>query len=313
MAEVKMQSNPISLQPSPHLIRRNRIQFIATRFMLAATTFSILVTVGIVLSIFPTALRTLRNIGTEIIGTTWAPLFEPPQYGIIPLITGTFFVVTIGMLIAVPIGLAAAIYLSEYATFNLRRVVKPILEILAGIPTVVLGLFGLYVINPEFVERYWPIGEPLAYSAVGAGFVTGVLIVPIIASVADDALAAVPRAMREAAFALGATRREVATKVVFNAGLSGVVAALILGFARAFGETTIALMVAGSFPKLSANPGDPMMTMSAFIGFAGIGDAEVGSAAYNTIFLVGMILFLVTLIFNILGNRFIARFREAYE
>jgi len=313
MAEVKMQSNPISLQPSPHLRRRNRIQLIATRFMLVATTFSILVTVGIVLSIFPTALRTLRNIGSEIIGTTWAPLFEPPQYGIIPLITGTFFVVTIGMLIAVPIGLAAAIYLSEYATFNLRRVVKPILEILAGIPTVVLGLFGLYVINPEFVERYWPIGEPLAYSAVGAGFVTGVLIVPIIASVADDALSAVPRAMREAAFALGATRREVATKVVFNAGLSGVVAALILGFARAFGETTIALMVAGSFPKLSANPGDPMMTMSAFIGFAGIGDAEVGSAAYNTIFLVGMILFLVTLIFNILGNRFIARFREAYE
>ena len=313
MAEVKMQSNPISLQPSPHLRRRNRIQLIATRFMLVATTFSILVTVGIVLSIFPTALRTLRNIGSEIIGTTWAPLFEPPQYGIIPLITGTFFVVTIGMLIAVPIGLAAAIYLSEYATFNLRRVVKPILEILAGIPTVVLGLFGLYVINPEFVERYWPIGEPLAYSAVGAGFVTGVLIVPIIASVADDALSAVPRAMREAAFALGATRREVATKVVFNAGLSGVVAALILGFARAFGETTIALMVAGSFPKLSANPGDPMMTMSAFIGFAGIGDAEVGSPAYNTIFLVGMILFLVTLIFNILGNRFIARFREAYE
>jgi phosphate transport system permease protein len=168
-------------------------------------------------------------------------------------------------------------------------------------------------VNPDFVEKYWPIGEPLAYTAVGAGFVTGILIVPIIASVADDALSAVPRAMREAAYALGATRREVAVKVVFNAGLSGVVAALILAFARAFGETTIALMVAGSYPMLSANPGDPMMTLSAFIGFAGIGDAEVGSRAYNTIFLIGAMLFLVTLIFNIMGNKIISRYREAYE
>jgi phosphate transport system permease protein len=313
MAEVKASTQSVSLQPSPFLKRRLIAQMIARRTMQGATVVSIFVTVGIVLSLFPTAIETLRNIGSAIIGTTWAPLFEPPQFGAIPLVTGTFFVVVIGMLIAVPVGLAAAIFLSDYASFNVRRVVKPILEILAGIPTVVLGLFGLYVVNPEFVEKYWPIGEPIAYSAIGAGFMTGVLIVPIIASVADDALSAVPRAMREAAYALGATRREVATKVVFNAGLSGVVAALILGFARAFGETTIALMVAGSYPKLSANPGDPMMTMSAFIGFAGIGDAEVGSPAYNTIFLIGAILFLVTLIFNLIGNKFIARYREAYE
>jgi phosphate transport system permease protein len=313
MSQVKINRDSISLAPSPFLRRRLLIQNIATKIMLVATAISVLVTFGIVLSLFPTAFTTLKNIGASIIGTTWAPLFEPPQYGIIPLVTGTFFVVVIGMAIAIPLGLAAAIFLSDYASFNLRRLVKPILEILAGIPTVVLGLFGLYVVNPEFVERYWPIGEPIAYSALGAGFMTGILIIPIIASVADDALSAVPRAMREAAYALGATRREVATKVVFNAGLSGVVAALILAFARAFGETTIALMVAGSFPKLSANPGDPMMTMSAFIGFAGIGDAEVGSPAYNTIFLVGTILFLVTLIFNILGNRFIRRYREAYE
>lgn len=281
--------------------------------MQIATVMSIVVTVGIVASLFPIAIRTMINIGSRIIGTSWAPLFEPPEYGIIPLFTGTIFIVTIAMLVAVPIGLAAAIFLSDYASFDLRRIVKPILEVLAGIPTVVLGLFGLYVINPSYVEKYWPIGEPLAYSALGAGFVTGILIVPIIASVADDALSAVPRAMREAAYALGATRREVAAKVVFNAGLSGVVAALILAFARAFGETTIALMVAGSYPKLSGNPGDPMMTLSAFIGFAGIGDAEVGSNAYNTIFLIGAILFLITLIFNILGNKFIARYREAYE
>lgn len=303
----------VQLSPSPHLQRRLRSQAIAKIVMIAATTASIVVTVGIVASLLPAAFRTFLEIGGELIGITWAPTFSPPQYGIIPLLTGTLMIVSIAMLVAVPVGLAAAIFLSDYATFNLRRIVKPILEVLAGIPTVVLGLFGLYVVNPDFVEKYWPVGEPLAYTAVGAGFVTGILIVPIIASVADDALSAVPRSMREAAYALGATRREVATKVVFNAGLSGVVAALILAFARAFGETTIALMVSGSYPLLSANPGDPMMTLSAFIGFAGIGDLDASSTAYNTIFLIGAILFLVTLIFNIIGNKIISRYREAYE
>lgn len=306
-------SNVVSLAPSAHLKRRFRYQAIAVRLMGAATIVSVLVTVGIVLSLLPTTIELLSKIKTEVFGTVWAPLFTPPQYGILPLISGTFIIVLIAMVIAIPVGLASAIFLSDYATFNLRRIVKPILEILAGIPTVVLGLFGLYVVNPEFVEKYWPIGEPLAYTGLGAGFMTGILIIPIIASVADDALSAVPRAMREAAYALGATRREVATKVVINAGLSGVVASLILAFARAFGETTIALMVAGSYPKLTANPGDPMQTMASFIGFAGIGDAEVGSPAYNTIFMVGTLLFLVTLVLNIFGNRFIARFREEYE
>jgi phosphate transport system permease protein len=288
-------------------------QKIMVAVMVAATLVSIVVTVGIVVSLLPTTFKLLSEITTQLFGTVWAPLFTPPQFGILPLLTGTVMIVSIGMLIGVPFGLAAAIFLSDYATFNVRRIVKPILEILAGIPTVVLGLFGLYILNPELIEKYWPIGEPLAYTGIGAGIMTGILIIPIVASVADDALSSVPRAMREAAYALGATKREVAVKIVFTAGLSGVVAALILAFARAFGETTIALMVAGSYPKLTANPGDPMQTMASFIGFAGIGDAEVGSNAYNTIFLVGSLLFFVTLIFNILGNRFIARFREAYE
>jgi phosphate transport system permease protein len=281
--------------------------------MVAATTVTIVITVGIVLALIPTTVRLLSSITTQVFGTEWSPLFQPPAYGLLPLITGTLMVVSIAMLIGIPFGLASAIFLSDYATFNVRRIIKPILEILAGIPTVVLGLFGLYILNPELIERYWPIGEPGAYTAVGAGIMTGILIIPIIASVADDSLSSVPRAMREAAYALGATRREVAVKVVFKAGLSGVVAALILAFARAFGETTIALMVAGSYPKLSANPGDPMQTLSAYIGFAAIGDAEQGGNAYNTIFMVGTLLFLVTLILNIIGNRFIARFREAYE
>lgn len=281
--------------------------------MVIATSITIVITVGIVLALVPTTVRLLSSITTQVFGTIWAPLFEPPVYGLLPLITGTLTVVSIAMLLGIPLGLASAIFLSDYATFNVRRIVKPILEILAGIPTVVLGLFGLYILNPELIARYWPIGEPGAYTAVGAGIMTGILIIPIIASVADDSLSSVPRALREAAYALGATRREVAVKIVFKAGLSGVVAALILAFARAFGETTIALMVAGSYAKLTANPGDPMQTLSAFIGFAAIGDAEPGGNAYNTIFMVGTLLFLVTLILNIIGNRFIARFRETYE
>lgn len=281
--------------------------------MRMATVVTIAITVGIVASLVPPSLALLREIGTQIFGTQWAPLFIPPDFGLLPLITGTLVVVTIAMIVAIPFGLAAAIFLSDYASYNLRRIVKPIIEILAGIPTVVLGLFGLYVVNPKIVEKYWPFGESVGFSALGAGLMTGILILPIIASVADDALSSVPMAMREAAFALGATRREVATKVVFNAGLSGVVAALILAFARAFGETTVALMVAGSYAKLSLNPGDPMQTMSSFIGFAGIGDQPTDSTGFRTIFLVGSILFVVTLIFNIIGNRIIKRFREAYE
>lgn len=311
--ETGVNTRQVSLAPSAHLRRRMGYQKSMIAVMVAATLVSVFVTVGIVVSLLPTTFKLLSEITTQLFGTVWAPLFTPPQFGILPLITGTLMIVVIGMLIGVPFGLAAAIFLSDYATFNVRRIVKPILEILAGIPTVVLGLFGLYILNPELIEKYWPIGEPLAFTGIGAGIMTGILIIPIVASVADDALSSVPRAMREAAYALGATKREVAVKVVFTAGLSGVVAALILAFARAFGETTIALMVAGSYPKLTANPGDPMQTMASFIGFAGIGDAEVGSNAYNTIFLVGSLLFFTTLIFNILGNRFIARFREAYE
>lgn len=303
----------VSLTPSAHLRRRNFLQSIAVNIMRAGTLVTIVITLGIVLSLIPPTIELVGEITTQVFGTTWAPLFLPPEFGILPLITGTFVIVIIAMIVAIPFGLAAALFLSDYASYDVRRIVKPILEILAGIPTVVLGLFGLYVINPGLVEKYWPIGESVGYSALGAGLMTGILTLPIVASVADDALSSVPRAMREAGYALGATRREVATKVVFNAGISGVVAAVILAFARAFGETTVALMVAGSYPKLSLNPGDPMQTMASFIGFAGIGDQPTDSTGYKTIFLVGSILFLVTLIFNLLGNRIISRYREVYE
>lgn len=303
----------VTLMPSAHLRRRLLLQEIAVTVMRIGTFVTVLITAGIVLSLIPPTIELLSEIKTQVFGKTWAPLFIPPEFGLLPLLTGTFIIVLIAMLVAVPMGLAAAIFLSDYASFQVRRFVKPILEILAGIPTVVLGLFGLYVVNPGLVEKYWPIGDSVGYSALGAGLMTGILTLPIVASVADDALSSVPRSMREAGYALGATRREVATKIVFNAGISGVVAAVILAFARAFGETTVALMVAGSYPKLTLNPGDPMQSMASFIGFAGIGDQPTDSIGYKTIFFVGSILFIVTLIFNLIGNKIIKRYREVYE
>jgi phosphate transport system permease protein len=194
-----------------------------------------------------------------------------------------------------------------------RRVVKPILEILAGIPTVVFGFFGLYFVNPDVVGRFWPFGDVSAYTALGAGLVTGMLIVPTVASLSEDAMSAVPTGLREGAFALGATRREVCTGVVFRAALSGIIAAVVLAVARAIGETTIALMVAGSNPRLTSNPGEGVQTMAGFIGFAGIGDQPTGSTGYKTIFAVGLVLFGITLVLNMVSNAIVRRFREQYE
>jgi len=299
--------------PSSSLRRRYLYQLIAKLVMGLGTSISVVITFLLIFSIFPPTLRFLGEVGTQVFGTNWSPLFEPPSFGLLPLVLGTFMVVLIAVVVAVPVGLAAAVYMSEYASSGARRVVKPIIEILAGIPTVVLGLFGLYFVNPQIVQRFWPIGEPTAYTALGAGIVTGILIVPIVASLADDAMRSVPQGLREGAFALGATRREVSTKVVLGAALSGVMAAIILAISRAFGETTVALMVAGSYAQLTLNPGDAMQTMASFIGFAGIGDQPTDSTGYRTIFFVGTMLFVITWVLNVIAIRIIKRFREVYE
>ena len=279
----------------------------------SGAVFSVVVTFLIIFSLIPTTIRFLQEVGTKVFGTRWGPLFEPATFGLLPLIIGTMWVVIIAVIVAVPLGLAAAIYMSEYAAPTTRRIVKPIVEVLAGIPTVVLGLFGLYFVNPELVQKYWPIGEPTAYTTLGAGLVTGILILPIVATISDDAMRSVPGGLREAAFALGSTRSEVATKVVVGASLSGIMAAVILAVSRAFGETTVALMVAGSYAQLTLNPGNAMQTMASFIGFAGIGDQPVDSTGYRTIFFVGSMLFAITWILNIIALKVIKRFREVYE
>jgi phosphate transport system permease protein len=215
--------------------------------------------------------------------------------------------------VAIPIGLGVAVYLSEYAHRRVRSVIKPVLEILAGIPTVVLGFFGLFLVNPEIVRRFWPIGDVSTFSGLAAGLVVGILIIPTVASLAEDAMNAVPRGLREGGYALGSTRREVATSVVFPAALSGIVASIVLAASRAIGETTIVLLVAGSRPTLTWNPGEQMQSMASFIGFAGIGDQPTGSTGYLTIFAVGLVLFVITFLLNIISIRIVRRFREVYE
>jgi phosphate transport system permease protein len=286
------------------------------RLLLGAVAIvSVVVTLAIAVSLLRPTIEFFREVslGEFFSGTTWAPLFEPARFGVWPLVSGTAMVMGIAVIVSVPMGLGCAFYLSEYARPRARAIVKPVLEVLAGIPTVVFGFFALYFVNPEIVQRFWPVGTVGTYSALAAGLVVGLMILPTMASLAEDAMSAVPDSLRQGASALGATRREICTKVVFPAALSGIVAATVLAFSRAIGETTIVLLAAGSNPRLTSNPGEGVQTMSSFIGFAGIGDVPTGSIGYKTIFAVGTLLFLLTFALNALSMKIVRRFREQYE
>lgn len=303
------------LLPSGHLRRRLRVEKAVRAVLCTGAMVSVATTLAIAVSLLRPTIEFFADIpvGQFFSSTTWAPLFRPAQFGVWPLITGTFLVMGIAVLVAVPCGLGAAFYLSEYARPRTRAIVKPVLEILAGIPTVVFGFFALFFVNPEIVQRFWPFGDVGTFSALAAGLVVGIMILPTMASLSEDAMAAVPSALRDGALALGATRREVCTKVIFPAALSGIVAATVLAFSRAIGETTIVLLAAGSNPRFTFNPGEGVQTMSSFIGFAGIGDQPTGSTGYKTIFAVGTLLFVITFVLNFLSVRVVRRFREAYE
>jgi len=303
------------LLPSAHLRRRLRIERAVRGALFVGAMVSVATTVAIAFSLLEPTIEFFAEIpvGEFFSGTTWAPLFSPARFGVWPLITGTFLVMGIAVLVAVPCGLGAAFYLSEYARPRTRAVVKPVLEVLAGIPTVVFGFFALFFVNPQIVQRLWPFGEVGTFSALAAGLVVGIMILPTMASLSEDAMAAVPGSLRDGALALGATRREVCTKVMFPAALSGIVAATVLAFSRAIGETTIVLLAAGSNPRFTLNPGEGVQTMSSFIGFAGIGDQPTGSTGYKTIFAVGAVLFVITFVLNYLSVKVVRRFREAYE
>ncbi len=305
----------MSLQPAGRARRQLRIERIAKALLGTAAALTVLISVLIVLALFRPAINFFQDVSFKdfIGGIDWKPLFKPPRYGVWSIVTGTLWVATIALLVSVPLGLGAAFYLSEYAGERTRSIIKPILEILAGIPTVVFGFFALNFINPNLVQKLWPVGDVGTYSVLAAGLVTGIMILPTVASLSEDAMTAVPQALRQGAFALGSNRREVSTSVVFPAALSGIVAAIVLATARAIGETTIAVLAAGSRAQLTGNPGEEAQTMAGFIGFAGIGDQPTGSVGYQSIFAVGAMLFVVTMLLNIASIRIVRRFREVYE
>src|SRR5918995_581557 len=238
----------------------------------------------------------------------WAPAQD--LFGVLPLVAGSVNVVLWGMLFAIPIGLGAAIYLSEYAPRRVRKTVKPILEILAGIPTVAIGFFGISFVTP-LLQDIWPGeflgGPPGFFNALAAAFCIGLMIVPIISSLSEDAMSSVPAGLREGGYALGASRMRVATRIVFPAALSGIVASLVLAVSRAIGETMIVLLVAGNTPNLTLNPVENVQAMTAYIGTTATGDIAQGTVEYNTVFAVGALLFTLTLIMNLISIRFVRK------
>lgn len=272
---------------------------------------SVVTTVGIVVLLLNQSIGFFQEVSVWefITGTRWSPILKPNSYGVLPLVCGTVLVAVIASAVAVPVGLATAIFLSEYAPDRVRRVIKPALEILAGIPTIVYGYFALSFVTP-LLQRIMP--DLLIFNALSAGIVMGLMIIPMVSSLSEDAMLAVPRSLRHAAYALGATRLEVALRVVVPAALSGIVAAFILGLSRAIGETMLVTLAAGATPKMTFNPLESIQTMTAYIVQLSQGETPHGSLEYNTIFAVGLVLFLMTLAMNMLGQWVVQRYRETY-
>lgn len=272
---------------------------------------SIITTVGIVLILATESIGFFRTIPVFefFLGREWTPLFSEPKFGVLPLIAGTFCITLIGTIIAVPIGLGSAIYLSEYAPDRLRTVLKPILEILAGVPTIVYGFFALTFVTP--IIRFF-LPQTDIFNALSAGIVVGIMVIPMISSLSEDAMMAVPRSLRNAAYALGSTQLEVATKVVVPAALSGIVASFVLAISRAFGETMIVTLAAGMLPNMSFNVLESMQTLTAYIVSVSTGDIQFGTTEYMTIYAVGITLFMITLAMNIIATYISKKFREEY-
>ncbi|MFH2110596.1 MAG: phosphate ABC transporter permease subunit PstC [Candidatus Bathyarchaeota archaeon] len=241
--------------------------------------------------------------------TRWTPLFKPQHFGVLPLVAGTFLVTILGVGVAVPIGLGAAVFLSEYAPENARRTIKPVLEILAGIPTVVYGYFALTFVTP-ILQRVFP--EMIVFNALSAGLTMGIMIIPMVSSMSEDAMLSVPKSLREGAYALGAQKHEVVTQIVVPSALSGIVSSIILAVSRAIGETMIVSIAAGSTPKLTLNPLESIQTMTGYITQISLGEAPFGSLEYTTIFSVGLTLFVIVLIVNLVGNFVTRRFWRSY-
>ncbi len=286
-------------------------QVIGFALMLCAL-LSTLVTVGIVVVLVKETLVFFQEVSVLefLTGTRWTPLFADKSFGVLPLLSGSMLIAVGSSLISLPVGLLTAIYLSEYASGRVRGVLKPALEVLAGIPTVVYGYFALTFITPMLQTVFPSTGS---FNALSASIVVGIMIIPTVASLSEDALRAVPLSLREGAYGLGATKLEVSTGVVVPAALSGVIASFILGVSRAIGETMAVTIAAGSLAQITLNPLEAVQTMTAYIVNISLGDTPVGTVEYNTIFAVGFTLFIITLVMNIVSQFVLSRFQEEYE
>lgn len=298
--------------PSPQRNRQQRKERMIAWLLSASGFLSILITVGIVVSLLGETVAFFRKVSIWefLTAPEWTPAFADPRYGIMSLVSGTFIIAAGSAIVAVPLGLAAAVYLSEYAPERLRKVLKPLLELLAGVPTVVYGYFALTFVTP-LLRKVIPDLD--IFNALSAAITVGIMTLPMVSSMSEDAMLAVSRSTREAAYALGATRLEVAIKVVLPAAFSGVMASIILAISRAVGETMIVALAAGSTPKITLNPLQSIQTMTGFIAQISQGELTVGSTEYRSLYAVGMTLFLITLAMNWLARLLTRRYQEGEQ
>jgi phosphate transport system permease protein len=282
------------------------------RLLMSCSLLSVLTTVGIIWVLMSETVGFFQEVSLKqfFFDTQWTPLFTQKHYGIWPLLGGTFLTTIIAVAVAVPVGLISAIYLSEYASVRVRQIVKPLLEILAAVPTVVYGYFALLFVTP-MLKCIFP--GMSGFNALSAGLVMGIMIIPMVSSLSEDAMSAVPMGLREGAYALGSRKIQVAFQIVFPAALSGIIAAIILAVSRAVGETMIVAIAAGQQPRLSLDPLTPIETITAYIVQVSLGDTPHGTLEYKTIFVCGMTLFVITFLLNVLSFNLKKRFREVYQ
>lgn len=292
---------------------RSRVEQLIEAALLLAAVVGVATTFGIIAVLAYETFEFFRLVAPldYLTGTVWSALIQPLRWGVIPLITSTLMIAMIALTIGIPLGLLGAVFLAEYASPRTRNAVKPLLELIAGIPTIVLGFFAINFLSPYILQPLIPgIGT---FSALSAGIVVGILVTPLIASLSEDAMRAVPRSLREGAYAMGATRFEVIRKVVLPAALSGIMASIILAMSRAVGETMAVVLAAGTAPALTFDPRDSVQTMTAFIVQISLGDTPTESIQFKALFAVGATLFAVTLVLNLLSAWFVRRFRNVYE
>ncbi len=292
--------------------KRLILEWIIERWLFLCALLSVFTTLGILYVLFGQSLNFFREVRPIefLTGTRWAPLLQPRFFGVLPLVGGTLMIVIIAGVVALPIGLSIGIYLSEYASPLQKKIIKPFLEILAGIPTIVYGYFALTFVTP-ILQHLIPATE--IFNALSAGIVVGIMILPMVASLSEDALRSVPSSLRQGGYALGATSWQVSLSIVVPAAISGISSAFILALSRAFGETMAVTIAAGSTPKLTMNPLESIQTMTAFIVQVSKGDTPVGTVEYYTLFAVALVLFAITFSMNIIANHIQRRYREVYD